>query len=295
LVSRDAGNLDQVLAGRRSDVIGAWQVCAAGLLAQRSDLPKIGSLLRTEAAEVISELIRYLVVDEDEAERAGSDHRATLTALASRVSAAHAREGLSAGETLLFMLSFRDALLPFIVEAFASDGARLTAELRRVSGIVDRLSIEAAEAHTTARERLIERQSRAILDLSTPILQIWPQILLLPLVGVVDTRRSQQVMEDLLTSIARERALVAILDVTGVPIIDTRVALHLTKTVGAANMLGAQVILTGISPDAAQTLVKLDVDLRGMHTRGTLHNGLIEALRMLGQRVGQSVARSALA
>lgn len=274
-----------MLVAQRSEIIAAWQANTATLLSKRPDSPQIAGLLRAEAAEFLSELCRF-VGDGDVGATEDSKSFERLRALAATASSAHAKEGLTPSETSTFVLSFRDALVPFVVEAYKADGARLSAELARIGGIVDRLSIEAAETHAGTREKMIERQSRAIIDLSTPVLQVWPQIILMPLVGVVDTRRAQQVMEDLLNAIARDRALIAILDVTGVPVIDTRVALHLTKTVSAANMLGAQVIITGISPDAAQTLVKLDIDLKNIRTRGTLHFGLVEALRMLGQKVG---------
>ncbi|WP_156381949.1 MULTISPECIES: STAS domain-containing protein [unclassified Aureimonas] len=291
MASKTSSSLGAILLAQRAEIVAAWQANTAALLARHAASPQIAGLLRAEAAEFLSELCRY-VGDEEAGAGETSRSFARLTALAAGASAAHAREGLTPSETSSFVLSFRDALTPFVVEAFAADGRRLTAELARIGAIVDRLAIDAAEAHGATRETMIERQSRAIVDLSTPVLQVWPQILLMPLVGVVDTRRAQQVMEDLLNAIARDRALVVILDVTGVPVIDTRVALHLTKTVSAANMLGAQVILTGISPDAAQTLVKLDVDLKAIRTRGTLHFGLVEALRMLGQKVGDHAVRS---
>lgn len=290
--SESLSPLGPVLIAKRADIIAAWQANTVALLSKRPEAPQIAGLLRAEAAEFLSELCRF-VGDDDAGDASSSRSFVRLTALAASASAAHAREGLTPSETSSFVLSFRDVLTPFIVEAYKADAARLSAELVRVGTIVDRLSIDAAEAHAATRETMIERQSRAIVDLSTPVLQVWPQIVLMPLVGVVDTRRAQQVMEDLLNCIARERALIAILDVTGVPVIDTRVALHLTKTVSAANMLGAQVILTGISPDAAQTLVKLDVDLTSIRTRATLHFGLVEALRMLGQSVGDAVRASA--
>jgi len=135
-------------------------------------------------------------------------------------------------------------------------------------------------------EDLIARQGQALIELSTPVIQIWDEVLLLPLIGVIDSTRAQQVIENLLDAIVRYEASVAIMDVTGVPDIDTVIAQHLLKTVSAASMLGAKVIITGVSPEISQTLVKLQVDFAHIRTRGTLRAGMEEALALVGKRVG---------
>ena len=135
-----------------------------------------------------------------------------------------------------------------------------------------------------ANERL-RRQSETILELSTPVVKLWDEVVLLPLVGVIDTRRAQQMMERLLNAIVANEARVALIDVTGVPIIDTAVARHLLMMVSAAKVLGAEVVITGFSPIIAQTLTTMGVDFAALRTRGSLRSGIDEVLMLIDSQI----------
>ena len=147
-----------------------------------------------------------------------------------------------------------------------------------VSTVLDKLGLFTVEAYQRSREEVIERQQRELLDLSTPVVQLWDGILALPLIGTLDSERTQIVMESLLEAIVEKEATIAILDITGVPTVDTLVAQHLMKTVAAARLMGAECIISGIRPQIAQTIVHLGVDLGSVITKATLAGALQVAL-----------------
>lgn len=166
---------------------------------------------------------------------------------------------------------------PIVERQLIVAAARDVTDQRRTDERIRRLNEEL--------EQRVSQQSQAILELSTPTVRLFDEIVLLPLVGVIDTLRARQLMEALLEAIVATKARVAILDVTGVPIIDTRVAQHLVNAVSAARMLGAETVLTGIGPEMAQTLVKLGIDLAALRTGGPLLRGIEKALALVGKRV----------
>ena len=211
-----------------------------------------------------------------------------VRALLSDLSRDRAVAGFSTTETATFVFSLKQPLFVALREALADDPKRLSDELWAVSLMLDKLGLFSVEAHQKGREELIERQHQELLDLSTPVVELWQGILALPLIGTLDSERTQTVMESLLEAIVAKEATVAILDITGVPTVDTLVAQHLMKTVAAARLMGAECIISGIRPQIAQTIVHLGVNLDGVITKATLASALQTALR----RTGQSVQRA---
>ncbi len=190
-------------------------------------------------------------------------------------------EAMTVDQILMGMLKLRDVYGRFIFSEYQKDVEKLYKVLGVYEPVANRILSIVALSFVEERERVIKEQQRAMLALSTPVLQIRDQILVLPLIGTIDSARAAQIVEQLLNSIVDAQASVAIIDITGVPIIDTAVANHLIKTIQAAKMLGADTIITGISPANAQTLVTLGVDLSMMTTRGTLRSGVKLADEML--------------
>lgn len=194
--------------------------------------------------------------------------------------AAHA--GGSPGEPLRALLHLKQILLQ---ELLAVAPATWMEELTRFERVFDALALVAFDAFAGARERLITSQSLSLIELATPVLWLWHQVLLLPLIGVVDTLRASQITDKLLEAIVRHEARVTIVDLSGVPVLDTSVAQHLMKTIDAARLLGTRIVMTGISPEGAQTLTKLGIHFNDVISRATLRAGIAEALLMVGRRI----------
>jgi rsbT co-antagonist protein RsbR len=210
--------------------------------------------------------------------------RAVLEAL----SASGAAQGSSAGETSHFVLAFKRPLFSGAQRMLGSDPQRAFDMTWRLSTLVDRMAQWTATTYQQTREEVIRRQQDELLELSTPVVKLWEGVLAVPMIGTLDSNRTQLVMETLLERIVETGADVAIVDITGVPTVDTLVAQHLLKTVAAIRLMGAECIISGIRPQIAQTIVHLGIDLQGVKTKATLADALSLALK----RSGWSVARA---
>ena len=194
------------------------------------------------------------------------------------VSKSRARQGFSPTETATFVFSLKQPLFSLLQRELADDPASLAQELWNGTTLLDELGLFTTELYQKGRDEVISRQQQEMLELSTPVVELWEGILALPLIGTLDSARTQVVMESLLEKIVETGAGIAIIDITGVPTVDTLVAQHLLKTVAAARLMGAECIISGIRPQIAQTIVHLGVDLSDVITKATLADAFAIAL-----------------
>jgi len=203
------------------------------------------------------------------------------------ISTSRARQGFSSGETATFVLSLKQPIFNAIRREDASDPAALFDDIWKTTLLLDKLALLTVDAFQTTREQLIARQQEELMELSTPVVKLWDGILALPIIGTLDSARTQVVMESLLQAVVQTNSRVAIIDITGVPTVDTLVAQHLLKTVTAARLMGADCIISGVRPQIAQTIVHLGIDLAGVVTKAKLSDAFALAL----QRTNQAVTR----
>jgi rsbT co-antagonist protein RsbR len=200
------------------------------------------------------------------------------------VSRSHATLGLTPSETATFVFSLKEPLFALLRQRIGTDPDRLAREMTTATLLLDKLGLYTVEAFQKSREAVIARQQEELLELSTPVVRLWEGILALPLIGTLDSARTQTVMENLLEEIVTTGAEIAIIDITGVPTVDTLVAQHLIKTVAAARLMGADCIISGIRPQIAQTIVHLGLEL-GVVSKATMADAFALALRRLGKTV----------
>ncbi len=211
-----------------------------------------------------------------------------LRELLTGISRSRALQGFTPSETAMFVFSFKKPLFARL-RAEVKDGKDLAEETIAASEFLDKLGLYTTEVQQKAREEVISRQQQEMLELSTPVVKLWEGILALPMIGTLDSTRTQVVMEALLQKIVETGSGIAIIDITGVPTVDTLTAQHLLKTVTAARLMGAECIISGIRPQIAQTIVHLGVELGGVTTKATLADALAIAL----DRTGRAVTRKA--
>jgi rsbT co-antagonist protein RsbR len=207
------------------------------------------------------------------------------------LSQARAAGGATPSETATFVLSLKRPLFARLRQEVGRDADTLADEIWTATTLLDKLGLYTTEVYLKGREEIIRRQQHEMLELSTPVVQLWDDVLALPLIGTLDSARTQIVMENLLNRIVETGAAIAIIDITGVPTVDTLVAQHLLKTVAAARLMGADCIISGIRPQIAQTIVHLGVELGSVITKATLADAFTIALQKTGATIGKGAGR----
>jgi len=287
-MSLKKSKIPEVLRKNEGQLADAWAKAQLALTSSRPDLIREDEL-RSQSAQFVRALREAAQTGnlQDLHDAEWNPVRDVLADLSGR----RAVLGFSPAETAMFVMSFKQALFQALRDT-VGDTATLVDELWTASLLVDELAIVTFEAYLKVREELIARQQAEMLELSTPVVKLWDGILALPMIGTLDSARTQVVMESLLQKIVDTGSRIAILDITGVPTVDTLVAQHLLKTVAAARLMGAECIISGIRPQIAQTMVHLAIDLNDIITKATLADAFIVALQKLGATpVAQTRAR----
>jgi rsbT co-antagonist protein RsbR len=211
-------------------------------------------------------------------DRSWNDMRKVLD----NISATRAKAGSSSSETATFVFSVKQPIFAVLRARLADRPDVLAAAFWAVSTVLDKLGLYTVEVFQRGRDQIVARQQQELLELSTPVIKLWEGVLALPLIGTLDSMRAQVVMESILQKIVDTGATIAIIDITGVPTVDTLVAQHLMKTIAAARLMGADCIISGIRPQIAQTIVHLGVDLANVTTKATLADAFLVALERTG-------------
>jgi rsbT co-antagonist protein RsbR len=268
----DTALLPELLRSRRGDILQRWVETVAAV--------SRGRIKNTEARAELEPLMDAILAGADSGDDpARGEGFSDARALLAELSASRARQGFSPSETALSVFALKDAVL----QAVSGDGdAGAPAGFIAFCRLLDGLGLFTFEIYAQARDRIITQQAEEMLELSTPVVKLWQGIVAVPLVGTLDSARTQVVTEKLLQTLVDTGSAHAIIDITGVPAVDTQVAQHLVKTVVAARLMGAECIISGIRPQIAQTIVALGIEFGDIATKATLADALVLALRQSG-------------
>jgi rsbT co-antagonist protein RsbR len=202
-----------------------------------------------------------------------------------QISSSRARQGFAPSDVAMFVLSLKRPMFVAIRRALASKQDALFDTIWTATELLDQLALTTSDAYMATREELISRQQEELLELSTPVVKLWDGILALPIIGTLDSARTQVVMENLLQAVVATNSKYAIIDITGVPTVDTLVAQHLLKTITASRLMGAECIISGVRPQIAQTIVHLGINLEDVVTKAKLSDAFALALHRSGRKV----------
>jgi rsbT co-antagonist protein RsbR len=275
------GHLARVIKDNQQTLLEGWLEGMLSRLVRRD---------RNAEAEIRQQAQRFLPLVVDAVSRGASYDINTASwdevrGLLNEISQSRMRQGFTAVETAAFVFSLKEPLFKLLRSEMANDAVALAEETANTGELFDRLGLYTVDQHLKGREQVILRQQQELLELSTPVVQLWKDILAVPLIGTLDSARTQIVMENLLQKIIDTGAAIAIVDITGVPTVDTLVAQHLLKTVAAARLMGADCIISGIRPQIAQTIVHLGVNLEDVITKATLADAFLVALKRTGSGI----------
>jgi rsbT co-antagonist protein RsbR len=268
----------KVLQRKKKQVLEVWMKNQLADEALREDLMS-NDELRAQSEELLDSLLNSLN-DKNITEPQSEDFN-TVYEILGGISITRARQGFSPRETGVFVFSLKEALLQVLQTEFKTDPQYLYDISIKVNRLIDYFGVNTFEIFIKGREEVILRQTDEISEISTPVIRVWDGILALPIIGTLDSARTQVVMENLLQQIVDTGSSIAILDISGVPAVDSLVAQHLIKTVSATRLMGAECIISGIRPEIAQTVVHLGIDLSNIITKASLASALKYAFTML--------------
>ena len=267
----------QILETSESELLESWLKEQQGASSRRKDLIKDAEL-REQSRQFLHEL-RKALHNSGSSEDVRRAEWSGVRELLAEISRLRAKQGFSPSETATFVFSFKQPLFARLSSELKATPELLAMTLWSASTIIDKLGLYTIEVFQKSREEIILRQQDEMLELSTPVVQLWEGILVLPLIGTLDSKRTQSVMEALLHRIVETESEIAIIDITGVPTVDTLTAQHLLKTVTATRLMGAECIISGIRPQIAQTIVHLGVNLGDVITKATMASALMMAFQ----------------
>ncbi len=280
--AQDLRRVADLLSARRDEILNLW-------VKERieSDEFREELLSKKQLREQSQQIVEVLAQAIQESRAADFEDPAfdDLRAFLHKLSHMLAVKGYSTLENATYILSLRNVVIPLLAEELEGDAEALIRDMNYFTRLLDKMGLVMVENYIRSREEIIHQQRADMLELSTPVIKVWDKILTLPIIGTLDSRRAQLMMEALLQKIVESGSTIAILDITGVRTMDTLVANHLIKTVTAARLMGARCILTGVSPAIAQTMVQLGIDLTQITTRAQMSDGIKLALEMSGRTV----------